>query len=120
MLAYEDAGIGPEDIDVVECQDTDVASELHAYRDLGLCSAGDESALLRSSATWLGGRIPVNPSGGLLSKGEPMGASGLGQMHELVQQLRGRCASRQVQGAGVGVGHVMGAGHTASVLVLSN
>jgi acetyl-CoA acetyltransferase len=119
LLAYEDSGVGPDDVDVIECQDTDVASELHAYRDLGLCSAGDESVLLRSGATSLGGRIPVNPSGGLLSKGEPLGASGLGQTHELVQQLRGRCASRQVSGAHVGVGHVMGAGHTASVLVLS-
>lgn len=118
-LAYEQAGIGPTDVDVVECQDTDTASELWAYRDLGLCEPGAESALLRSGATTLGGRIPVNPSGGLLSKGEPLGASGLGQLHELVQQLRGRSGSRQVSGARVGVGHVMGAGHNASVLVVS-
>lgn len=118
-LAYEQAGIGPEDVDVVECQDTDAASELWAYRDLALCAAGEEAALLRSGATTLGGRLPVNPSGGLLSKGEPLGASGLGQLHELVQQLRGRSGSRQVAGARVGVGHVMGAGHNASMLVIS-
>ncbi len=117
--AYERAGIGPEDVDVVECQDTDAASELLAYRDLGLCKAGDEAALLRSGATALGGSIPVNPSGGLLSKGEPLGASGLGQVHELVTQLRGRGGRRQVEGAGVGIGHVMGAGHNASVLVVA-
>lgn len=118
--AYEEAGVGPDDLDVVECQDTDAGSELWAYRDLGLCAAGDEAALLRSGATALGGRLPVNPSGGLLSKGEPLGASGLGQVHELTQQLRGRCGPRQVERARVGVGHVMGAGHVASVVVLAS
>lgn len=117
--AYEAAAIEPSDIDVVECQDTDSGSELLAYRDLGLCKAGDEAALLRSGDTALGGRIPVNPSGGLLSKGEPLGASGLGQIHELTQQLRGRSGTRQVPDARVGVGHVMGAGHVASVVVVS-
>lgn len=117
--AFEQAGVGPEDVDVVECQDTDAGSELIAYRDLGLCEPGDEAALLRSGATALGGPIPVNPSGGLLSKGEPLGASGLGQIHELVNQLRGRCGPRQVAGAAVGLGHVMGAGHNASVVVLA-
>jgi acetyl-CoA acetyltransferase len=116
--AYEQAGLGPEDIDLVECQDTDVGSELVAYRDLGLCGAGDEAALLRSGDTALGGRIPVNVSGGLLSKGEPLGASGLGQVHELVQQIRGRSGARQVEGARVGLGHVIGAGHVVSVVVL--
>ena len=117
-LAWEQSGLGPEDLDVVECQDTDAASELLAYRDLGFCKPGDEAALLRSGNTALGGRLPVNPSGGLLSKGEPLGASGLGQVHELVQQLRGRCGPRQVPRARTAVGHVMGAGHVASVVVL--
>lgn len=118
-IAFADCGIGASEIDVVECQDTDAGSELVAYRDLGLCAPGDEAALLRSGATTLGGRIPVNPSGGLLSKGEPLGASGLGQLHELVSQVRGRCGPRQVEDARIGLGHVMGAGHVASVVVVS-
>lgn len=117
-LAFEDAGIRIEDIAVVECQDTDAASELLAYCELGLCDPGDEAVLLRSGATTLGGRVPVNPSGGLLSKGEPLGASGLGQVHELTQQLRGRCGSRQVDDPRVALGHVMGAGHNSCVVVL--
>lgn len=117
-LAYEQAGLGPADVDVVECQDTDAASELIAYVDLGLCEAGDEAALLRSGDTTLGGKLPVNPSGGLLSKGEPLGASGLGQVHELVEQVRGRCGPRQVEGARIGMGHVMGAGHNGSVVLI--
>lgn len=117
--AYAEAGITPEDIDVVECQDTDSASELLAYRGLGLAEAGDEAALLRSGDTRLGGRLPVNPSGGLLSKGEPLGASGLGQVHELVQQLRGRSGPRQVEGARTAVGHVMGAGLNTCVVALT-
>jgi acetyl-CoA acetyltransferase len=119
-LAYEEAALGPGDLDVVECQDTDAASELWAYRDLGLCAPGDEAKLLRSGATRIGGRIPVNVSGGLLSKGEPLGASGLGQLHELVLQVRGRAGARQVEGARVGLSHVMGAGHNASVVVLTS
>jgi acetyl-CoA acetyltransferase len=118
-IAYEQAGVGPDDIDLVECQDTDTASELLAYSDLGLCAAGEEAALLRGGATALGGRVPVNVSGGLLSKGEPLGASGLGQVHELVTQLRGRAGVRQVAGAWVGLGHVMGAGHNACVVVVT-
>jgi len=117
--AYEQAGIGPDELDLVECQDTDAASELWAYRDLGLCEPGDEAQLLRSGDTTVAGRLPVNPSGGLLSKGEPLGASGLGQVHEVVQQLRGRSGSRQVAGARIGIGHVVGAGHNASVVVMS-
>lgn len=116
--AYEQAGIGPQDLDLVECQDTDAASELLAYSDLGLCAAGDEASLLRSGATARGGRIPVNVSGGLLSKGEPLGASGLGQLHELVTQLRGRAGRRQVEGARIGLGHVMGAGHNSCAVVV--
>jgi acetyl-CoA acetyltransferase len=117
--ALDDAGVDIADVSLVECQDTDAASELIAYADLGLCAPGDEAALLRSGATTLGGRIPVNVSGGLLSKGEPLGASGLGQVHELVQQLRGRSGTRQVENARVGLGHVMGAGHNSCVVVVN-
>ena len=117
--AYHEAGLGPDDLDLVECQDTDAASELIAYADLGLCAPGDEVKLLRSGDTRLGGRIPVNPSGGLLSKGEPLGASGLGQVHELVLQLRGLAGPRQVDGARTGLAHVMGAGHVSAVTILA-
>ena len=88
--AYEEAGLGPADLHVVECQDTDAARELGSCEELGLCEPGGSAALLDSGATALGGRLPVNPSGGLLSKGEPLGASALGQVVELVRQLRGR------------------------------
>jgi acetyl-CoA acetyltransferase len=117
--AYQEAGLGPGDLDLVECQDTDAASELIAYADLGLCAPGDELKLLRSGDTRLGGRIPVNPSGGLLSKGEPLGASGLGQVHELVLQLRAKAGPRQVRGARIGLAHVMGAGHVSAVTILA-
>jgi acetyl-CoA acetyltransferase len=119
QAALADAGVEIADVSLVECQDTDAASELLAYRELGLCPFGDEASLLRSGATALGGRIPVNVSGGLLSKGEPLGASGLGQVHELVQQLRGRSGPRQVAPAQVGLGHVMGAGHNSCVVVVN-
>jgi acetyl-CoA acetyltransferase len=117
-LALADAGIGIADVDLIECQDTDAASELIAYSDLGLCEPGGEAALLRSGATAASGRIPVNVSGGLLSKGEPLGASGIGQLHELVQQLRGRCGPRQLDDPRIGLGHVMGAGHNSCVVVV--
>lgn len=117
-LAYEEAGISIDEVDLVECQDTDSASELLAYRDLGLCKPGDEAAHLRSGVSTVGGRQPVNPSGGLLSKGEPLGASGLGQVHELVQQVRGRSGRRQVEGARTALSHVLGAGHVSSVVIV--
>ena len=99
--AYEEAGLGPADLHVVECQDTDAARELGSCEELGLCEPGGSAALLDSGATHIGGRLPVNPSGGLLSKGEPLGASALGQVVELVRQLRGECGPRQVDGARV-------------------
>ncbi|MGO9342998.1 MAG: thiolase family protein [Acidimicrobiales bacterium] len=117
--AFEEAGIGPGDLHVVECQDTDAARELLSYEELGLCELGGAAALLEQGATALGGRIPVNPSGGLLSKGEPLGASALGQVVELVQQLQGRAAGRQVPGARVAMSHTVGRGANASVVILT-
>src|SRR5206468_5840152 len=96
------------DLDVVECQDTDAARELLSYEELGLCPKGDAAKLVEEGATHMGGRIPVNPSGGLLSKGEPLGASALGQVVELVRQLRGEAGARQVDGARVALSHVVG------------
>ncbi len=97
--AYEQAGAGPGDLDVVELHDAAAPAELMTYEELGLCGEGEGPALLASGATWLGGRLPVNPSGGLLSKGHPIGATGCAQLVELADQLRGRCGQRQVPGA---------------------
>jgi acetyl-CoA acetyltransferase len=117
--AFEEAGVGPDDLDVVECQDTDAARELLSYEELGLCRRGGSADLLDSGATALGGRLPVNPSGGLLSKGEPLGASALGQVVELVRQLRGEGGARQVEGARVALSHTVGRGANAGVVVLT-
>ncbi len=117
--AYEEAGVGPEDLDVVECQDTDAARELLGYEELRLCPPGGSAELLESGATALAGRLPVNPSGGLLSKGEPLGASALGQVVELVRQLRGQGAERQVPGARVALAHTVGRGANAGVVILT-
>jgi acetyl-CoA acetyltransferase len=116
--AYEAAGLGPTDLDVVECQDTDAARELLSYEELGLCPRHDSAKLLEEGATEMGGRLPVNPSGGLLSKGEPLGASALGQLVELTRQLRGDAGARQVDGARVGLAHTVGRGANASVVIL--
>jgi acetyl-CoA acetyltransferase len=99
--AYEQAGVGSADLDVVELHDAAAPAELITYEELGLCGEGDGPALLASGATALGGRLPVNPSGGLLSKGHPIGATGCGQLVELAEQLRDRCGQRQVAGARV-------------------
>ena len=102
--AYEEAGVGVEDLDLVECQDTDAARELLAYEELRLCGPGDAGKLLADGATALGGRLPVNVSGGLLSKGEPLGASALGQVIELTHNCAARPVERQVPNARVGSG----------------
>ena len=119
QAAYEESGIGPGDLDVVECQDTDAARELQSCEELGLCEPGGSAELLDSGATALGGRLPVNPSGGLLSKGEPLGASALGQVVHLVRQLRSECGPRQVEGARTALAHTVGRGANAGVVVLT-
>jgi acetyl-CoA acyltransferase len=101
QAAYEQAGVGPRDLDVIELHDAAAPAELMTYEELGLCGEGEGPALLASGATALGGRMPVNPSGGLLSKGHPIGATGCGQLVELTEQLRGRCGQRQVAAARV-------------------
>jgi acetyl-CoA acyltransferase len=103
--AYEQAGVDPGDLDVVELHDAAAPAELMAYEELGLCGAGQGPALLASGATALGGRVPVNPSGGLLSRGHPIGATGCGQLVELAEQLRGRCGQRQVEGSRLALAH---------------
>ncbi|MGI9579057.1 MAG: thiolase family protein [Microthrixaceae bacterium] len=118
--AFETAGVGPEDLDLVECQDTDAARELLVWHELGLCRAGEQKSILADGGFGPRGRLPVNQSGGLLSKGEPLGASGLGQVVEVVRQLRGEAGPRQVEGARVGLAHTIGRGANASVTIIGN
>lgn len=108
--AYEEAGIGPGDVDVAEVHDAFTIAELLYYEALGFCDKGEAAKLLDDGETSLGGRIPVNPSGGLLSKGHPIGATGTAQIAEVVRQLRGQCGDRQVEGAKVGLTHCTGGG----------
>ena len=102
----------------MECQDTDAARELLGWEELGLCARGEQAKALADGDAAIGGKRPVNPSGGLLSKGEPLGASGLGQVVELVRQLRGQAGARQVEGAQVGLAHTVGRGANASVTIV--
>ena len=103
--AYEEAGIGPEDLSLVELHDASAPAELMAYESLGLCAKGEGGRLVDDGATRLGGRIPVNTSGGLLRKGHPIGATGIAQIVEITEQLQGRAGARQVEGAKVGLCH---------------
>jgi acetyl-CoA acetyltransferase len=119
--AYEAAGLGPAELDVVELHDAGAPAELIYYEHLGLAAPGEAVALLDSGATRLGGRVPVNPSGGLLRKGHPIGASGCAQLVELSDQLRGRCAARQVHGARTALAENGGGwiGEDAAAIVVS-
>jgi len=119
LEAYEKAGIGPEDVDIAQVQDTDAGSELIHMAENGFCAHGDQEQLLAEGATEIGGRIPVNTDGGLLANGEPVGASGLRQIYELVNQLKGRAGDRQVENAKVGYAQLYGAPGTAAVTILS-
>jgi len=101
--AYETSGIAPGDVDVIEVHDAAAPAELMAYEELGLCPEGDGPKLLHSGSTRLGGRQVVNPSGGLLSRGHPIGATGCAQIVELADQLRNRCGPRQVEEARIGL-----------------
>jgi acetyl-CoA acetyltransferase len=116
--AYEQAGIGPEAIDCYEVQDTDAFCEIEICEELGLCSVGEGGALVEAGHTEISGRSPVNMSGGLISKGEPVGASHVGQVVELVSQLRGKSGARQVKDARTGLAHVLGAGGNCAVTIL--
>lgn len=116
--AYELSGLGPYDIDCFEVQDTDAFCEIEAYEDLGLCVPGHGGALAASGRTALTGDLPVNMSGGLISKGEPVGASHLGQVAEIVTQLRAEAGPRQVTDARSGLAHVLGAGGNCAVTIL--
>jgi acetyl-CoA acetyltransferase len=103
--AFEEAGVGPKDLSVIECHDASAPAELMAYESLGLCDKGEGGRLVDSGATRLGGRIPVNTSGGLLRKGHPVGATGIAQIVELTEQLQSRSGARQVANAKVALAH---------------
>ncbi|HEX5739447.1 MAG TPA: lipid-transfer protein, partial [Hydrogenophaga sp.] len=107
---YEAAGIGPEDLDVVELHDCFTANELITYEALGLTPEGTAERFIVEGDNTYGGRIVTNPSGGLLSKGHPLGATGLAQCAELVWQLRGQAEQRQVEGARLALQHNLGLG----------
>ncbi len=118
--AYEASGVSPTDVHVVELHDASAPAELIHYENLGLCAPGDAAKLIRSGDTDIGGRISVNPSGGLLSRGHPVGATGVAQIVELTQQLRGEAGPRQRPGARVALAENNGgqlAGDSAVVLV---
>ena len=106
--AYEMADCGPGDIDVCECHDAFTYSELSHYEELGFCAPGEGGALVDRGETEIGGRIPVNPSGGLLSRGHPVSATGIEQIAEIVWHLRGEAGQRQVEGAKIGLAQTMG------------
>jgi acetyl-CoA acetyltransferase len=101
--AYDMAGVGPEDLNVVECHDASAPAELVLYEELGLCAQGEGGKLIDSKATYVDGPIPVNPSGGLISKGHPIGATGVAQIYEIFTQLRGEAGERQVKNPKVGL-----------------
>ncbi|MBB5136274.1 acetyl-CoA acetyltransferase [Thermocatellispora tengchongensis] len=116
-MAYERAGIGPEDIPVVELHDCFTANELITYEALGLTPAGTAEKFIMDGENTYGGRVVTNPSGGLLSKGHPLGATGLAQCAELTWQLRGTAGGRQVEGARTALQHNLGIGSACVVTV---
>jgi len=108
--AYETAGLGPNELDLVELHDCFATAEIVHYENLGLCGDGEAGRLISDGETQLGGRIPVNVSGGLLSKGHPLGATGIANLYEISTHLRGEAGQRQVEGARIGLTHVVGGG----------
>ena len=120
--AYDIAGVGPEDMSVAEVHDATAFAEILQAENLGFCAMGDGGALAESGATTLGGRIPINPSGGLESKGHPIGATGVGQIYELAVQLRGEAGERQVEGARFAIaengGGFLGVEEAAAVITI--
>jgi acetyl-CoA acetyltransferase len=118
--AFEQAGIGPDDVDVAQLQDTESGAEVMHLAETGLCKHGEQESLIQSGATQIGGRLPVNTDGGCLANGEPIGASGLRQVHEVALQLRGEAGDRQVPGpCRVGFTQVYGAPGVSACTVLS-
>jgi acetyl-CoA acetyltransferase len=118
LQAYEEAGVEPADVDLALCHDAFANEELDYYELLGFCAEGDGEKLLEEGATALGGRIPFNTDGGLIARGHPAGPTGLAQIHELTLQLRGEAGPRQVEGARLGLAHLVGGGSVCTVTLL--
>jgi acetyl-CoA acetyltransferase len=116
--AYEMAGIGPKDVNLVELHDCFATAEMLHYENLGLCADGDAGRMIDEGHTALGGRVPVNVSGGLLSKGHPLGATGIANIYEVSTHLRGEAGERQVKNARLGLTHVIGLGSACAIHVL--
>ncbi len=116
--AYEQAGVGPDELDLVELHDCFATAELVHYDNLKLCEPGGAADLFNSGATWRDGKTPVNVSGGLESKGHPIAATGIANIWEICQHLRGEAGSRQIEGARVGLAHVIGLGSACGVHIL--
>jgi acetyl-CoA acetyltransferase len=116
--AYAMAGVGPDDLDLVELHDCFATAEILHYENLGLCQDGGGGKLIDTGETALGGRIPVNVSGGLLSKGHPLGATGIANIYEVSQHLRGEAGQRQIEGARLGLTHVLGLGSACAIHIL--
>ena len=116
--AYDMAGIGPEDLDLVELHDCFATAEILHYENLGLCEDGEAGRMIDDGDVALGGKIPVNVSGGLLSKGHPLGATGIANIYEVSTHLRGEADKRQVEGAKLGLTHVIGLGSACGIHIL--
>jgi len=116
--AYEMAGVGPEDIDLVELHDCFATAEMLHYENLGLCKDGEAGKMIDEGEVALGGKVPVNVSGGLLSKGHPLGATGIANIYEICTHLREEAGERQVEGAKLGMTHVIGLGSACGIHIL--
>lgn len=116
--AYEMAGLGPDDMDVIQIQDTESGAEIMHMAENGFCAHGEQERMIHDGVTRLGGALPANTDGGCLACGEPIGASGLRQVYENVQQLRGRADGRQVEGARLGYSQVYGAPGLSAIAIL--
>ena len=118
--AFEKAGIEPSEVDVIQLQDTDAGAEIIHMAEAGFCADGEQEKLIADGATEIGGTMPVNTDGGLLANGEPIGASGLRQLHEIVRQLRGEAGDRQIPGEPkIGFAQLYGAPGTAGATILT-
>ncbi|MDA8043964.1 MAG: thiolase family protein [Actinomycetota bacterium] len=118
VMAYEQAGVSPHDLDLVELHDCFATAELIHYDNLGLCEPGGAGDFIDRGAPWRDGEVPVNVSGGLLSKGHPLGATGIANLFEVATHLRGEAGDRQIEGATVGMTHVLGLGSACSIHIL--